>query len=289
MAAPRFNPRATRQMAMRLIKGTKQINGLIAWAGIDLSSDFKGQVEMANQAIRLIGFEIALRVMQPSMAELFVGDMSIQSIEFVCWRIAANLNNLTADQVLMPWRGMTKEFVFSPVEIVYAKPGWSRGKELRAGTTFTFRVIDGELCPLCFHRWFPPKFLWLLAKELHIHRPLSRHEFDAHRNHVFGMRFVARIVASKFEPGTITFDRFQVGQFKSHNQKLMALRREPCPLEYDWPCYKCTVGANECPEPERACRPRTLLKKFCRLCNEYTYHDEEDCTKCRMRKPTVLR
>jgi hypothetical protein len=284
----RFNPRATTQRAKRLAFGTlRGPPGLVpTWSGIDLSNDYQGQLELAQQAIRLVGVDIALRVMHASAATLFAGELKSEEIEFFCHRVAANLNVLTADTPLTSWKGLLRPLV-APLQIVYAETGWSRAKEPKPGTTLTFRIIDGIACPLQFSRWFPQRFLWVLGREIGIVKWRSKNPFVGNRAQLHGMRFVATLLNSKYEPGTMTFDRYAPGQFRGHNHELMRLRGEVCPAGYGRHCYKCSIGEDKCPVAGRACRPRTLVLSSCALCGGQTYHDGSECIPCRKRPPSA--
>lgn len=284
----RFNPRATTQRAKRLAFGTpNSLPGLIpTWSGIDVSNDYQGQLELVQQAIRLVGVNIALRVMHASAVALFAGELRSEEIEFFCYRVAANLDTLTADTPLTPWRGLARPLT-APLQIVHAKTGWSRADEPKLGTILTFQAIDGSACPIQFSRWFPQRFLWVLGREIGIAKFRAKDPFVGDRVQLHGMRFVATLLNSKYEANTLTFDRYAVGQFRGHNHALMRLRGESCPAGYGWHCYKCSIGEDKCPVAGRACRPRTLVLSSCAICNARTYHDGTECVSCRKRSPSV--
>ena len=284
----KFNPRATTQRAKRLAFGTPNSPpGLVpTWSGVNLINDYQGQLELAQQTVRLVGIDIALRVMQASATALFAGELRVEEIEFFCYRVASNLNVLTADTPLTPWRGVSQPLL-APLQIVHAKTGWSRANEPKLGTILTFRVIDGIACPIQFSRWFPQRFLWVLGREIGIAKFRAKNPFVGDRAQLHGMRFIATLLNSKYEANTLTFDRYAVGQFRGHNHALMRLRGEHCPADYTWHCYKCSVGEDKCPVEGRACRPRTLVLSSCAICNDQTYHDGTECVPCRKRPPSI--
>ncbi len=282
-----FAPHVTARRAKFLMYGKMGTPGLAStWTGLNITNDYMAQMEMAAQAVKLCGGKITLPTMHTTLAPLFLREMVKEEVEFLCWRIIANIGFLMIDHPVLPFQGLI-EITVSPLEIVGAKPGWSRGKEPKYGTTLEFKVIDGELCPLRFERWFPQNFLWTFAKELEISKYRAKARFTGERNQLYGMRFVAALEPSKFESGAITFDRWWSGQFISRNQRLMRLRHQPCPKEYEWACHECTLGEDSCPVKGRACRPRTLEKQFCSRCTDVTWHDAGKCASCRSRRPVA--
>jgi len=284
----RFNPGTTERRARRVAFGSVNSKaGLVpTWAGSDLSNDSLAQAEFAAHAIELLGVDVPLHAMHASAMPLFLGPMTAAEIKFFSYRIAANAKPLSIEMPMPPWSGLHRP-TLAPLQIVNAYAGWSRGKKPRHGTILTFRVIDGEACPLQFSRWFPQKFLWVLARELRISAPRAKHPFRGKRAQLYGIRLQATLVNSEYTEGAITFERFTVGQFTGYNKALMRLRDEPCPNRYAWPCHKCTLGEDNCPVAGRACREKTLLLSSCPVCNQQTYHEDSRCVVCRSRQPAV--
>lgn len=284
----RFNPRATERRAKRLAFGTpNSLPGLVSsWSGIDLSNDYEGQLELSRQAVKLLGVDVATHVMHSSASSLFTSELTYNQIEFFCYRIAANVDTLVVGSPLTPWRGLLGPLL-APLQIINTKTGWSRSSKSKLGTILNFRIIDGPACHIEFSRWFPQRFLWVLGRDLGILKQRSKNAFVGNRAQLYGMRFIATLINSRFEPNTLTFERYSVGQFSGYNAAIMKLRSQPCPLKYTWPCYKCSIGEKDCPVKNRACRQRTLLLLFCSSCNKQTYHDGSECVLCRKRPPSI--
>lgn len=288
MKLQRFSPEATTRRAKRLLYGTKDARGLAAaWAGLDVSRDLAAQYQMAQQAIDLLGVPLLLRVVHASLAPLFSGPVAVPSLEFVAYRLAANLNWLATDRAL-PDVSSLRGRLYAPVQVVHTAYGWSRGREPRAGSSIQFRVIDGSHCPLRFTRWFSRRHLYVLARLFGFkYRGVA--VFSGQASQLYGMRLVVRLEAAKYDRSTLTFERAVLGQFGGHNRALMKLRAEPCPASYRHACHQCSLGEDACPSdtPRRACRAVTLIAQECRRCNTSTLHDRGECVLCRRRPPAA--
>lgn len=288
MNAPRFSPEVTARRARKLLYGSEQACGLAAsWVGLDISRDIEAQYQMARQAVSLLGVDLLLRVVHASFAPLFSGVITSQSMEFIAYRLAANLGWLSTNRPL-PSVAALRGGVPAPVQVVHAAYGWSRGQEPEAGSNIKLRVIDGSHCPLVVARWFSRRHLYVLARILgftHCREPV----FSGQASQLYGMRFVVRLEPSRYDRGSLTFERAVVGQFKRHNRQLMRQRAAPCPANYTHPCHQCSLGEDECPAPDarRACRAATLIQTECKRCNTSTLHDHGECVLCRRRPPSA--
>lgn len=288
MADPiRFKPHVTAKRFEKLAYGTLNQSGLAQeWVGLDLSSDYEAQMQMAEHARQLLGVDVLVNTVHASLGPLFAGTIRLDALEFLCWRLAANTDLLTTDRAVPVWEGL-RETAVVPVQVVRATFGYSLGKQPRLGSQLTFRIIDGPLCPVRFSRWFPKKFLFVIARDIGISSYRARASFSGNHNQLYGMRFVAQIGPSSFDRSAINIERHMVGQFEAYNRKLMRLRANPCPLEYSWPCHTCSIGEDKCPESLRACRPTTLQSIRCAVCGQDTWHDVGKCLRC-AKRPTAV-
>jgi len=218
-----------------------------------------------------------------SSASLFGGELSCKEIEAFCYRMAANIDILQANVPVHTWRGLEYQLI-APLQVVRVRGGWSKGKKQIYGIILTFQVIDGFACPLKFDRWFPLKFLYVFARELGIGNHRAKQHYAGFPDMLYGMRFIATLMESKYDEKVLTFERYASGQFTGYNKALMKLRAEPCPKKYAWACHSCSLGGDDCPTKDRACRGLTLVTKFCRICNDDVIHDGDECVKCRKRK-----
>ena len=287
----RFRPHLTKRRFRKLAYGNRSSTGLLEmWSNTDLSEDPSGQWEMAVHVRHLLDDEeTPTDSIYKTISTSFAREMKKGHIEYMCWRIAANIGLLKAGGVIPELTNYVGGHLVVPLQVIHAKYGWSVGKNRRPGTILSFQVIDGCYCPFKFSRWFPNKFLFKFATELGINGFRAKNRYKGVPTQLHGMRFVAEIHNSKYDANTLTFDRFVVGQFEAFNKKLMAYRAKPCPAGYNWPCHLCTLGDSDCPDEEenfsRACRPFTLTSKICGMCGETTSHDQGECIPCRRRPP----
>jgi len=290
MLNKRFDVATVTRVANRLLHGTDSgVFGLLhKWDNEDLRNDVKRQIELANDFLDLLTVRPSLPVMLSSISSLFTEPINQKLFEFVCWRIAANLDNFRLNEVIPPWQGLVKP-ILAPLQIVHVKVGWSRHKEPKLGFIVTFKVIAGEACPVVFEKWFSSKFLFVMAKDIGILQPSSKYKYTA-PNDLYGMRLLAVLVKSKTDAKAVDIDRFAIGQFKNRNQTLIRLRYDPCPKGFKFPCNKCPLGENDCPVKtpiSRACRLVSLTVRSCKVCDKQTPHDGGFCVACRRRHPCI--
>ena len=287
----RFKPHVTERRFKKLAYGSKTHDGLLStWVGIDVRDDLDGQYRMADQARRLLGQDILIEVLRTTLGSVHTGVITSAALRFVCWRIAANTEQLLSDRPIVPWSGLRKQVV-APVQVVHTRFGWSSGDKKRPGAILSFRVIDGELCPVRFHRWFPSKFLYILAKDIGILSWKMDKPYQGRFAQLYGMRFVAQLAPSQYDRDAITIERHAAGQFESYNKHLLRRRAKDCPVGYQWECDRCTLGEDHCPDKKpvsRACRPVSLTVINCSLCGEGTWHDDGSCVRCWKRQPVSV-
>ena len=296
---PRFQPHHTARIADRLLNGRRtgsELGLLACWVGKDLSFDLSAQSEFIAHVRRLLGFPVQEEVLRNSCAGVFGTTIDPARLMFWCWRIAANRDRLKAGRDVPGWHGLLCD-QYAPVQIVHAKPGRSFKDYL--GVILTFRVIDGFACPVEFERWFPQRFLWILARELGLNTWRDRPgKFLGIGEQLVGMRLTVLLTprdSRSREPSTdITFDRYQGNQFRTHNRQLARERTKPCPAGYHRLCHKCPLGLDQCPtnRPDsiaRACRPVTLELLGCVRCRKDTWHDAGKCIECRRAYPPRVR
>lgn len=289
----RFRPAATEKRAKYLLYGDPGDLGdmglLVRWTSSNLSQHPEEIPAFLQHVSRLLGNKVPLELIRTSAVELMCGKITRELLIWWCWRMAAHYHTLLTLKPLSPENELVRPIV-APLQIISVKTGWSRGKHAKPGVRMMFQVIDGELCPLCFERWFSTRFLWIFARELGV-GSRRKYKYTGNKLELHGMRLLATLVPSKFDK-VVTFEHFGGFQFKSYNRDLIKARQEPCPLGFKWACHKCPRGVEaetkdaKCPDAKRACRPFTLSAKFCKLCETTTAHDNDDCIPCRVRKPT---
>ncbi len=286
---PRFNVSAVERVVTRLLLGPRKgaARGMAKrWAQVDLSNDAQGELAFANDMIKLSGYDIPLSAMRSTCAAcgLFIAPINVPTLTYACWRIAANLSSLAAGQSISAW-SVTDLPVQAPLQIIGAKTGWSKGNKPRSGTSLLFKVVAGRACPLFMAQWFPNKFLYVLARDLGVGNYRAKARYEGERVQLCGMRLLGILAESKYDRGITCLEKFIVGQFKGYNERLMKLRRTPCPDGYEWDCHRCSLGADKCSDAQRACRLTSLSLSFCRLCGKDTWHEGDDCVPCRRRPP----
>lgn len=293
----KWKPHLVAKRAARLIGGkktSKQSDGLLAtWSGSNLLGDTAGQLDFAEHVIYLLEEDIRVEPILSSCAPVFGGIIIGKEIKELCWRLAANLDKLRMRIPVLPYTPTAEELEV-PIEIIDARPGWKLGKNPELGTTLVCRVIDGVACPYTFEKTVNNKFLYVLANELQLTGYRAKGRFTGKRRQLVGVRFEGVLEQDKWDPTKGTFQLFAPGQFTNYNKTLLRRRAEPCPNNYNWPCHECIRGRSwsgeypACPDPIRACRPRTLTVKYCALCGGETYHDRKRCITCQSRPPKAI-
>lgn len=291
-----FDVRSVERISDRIWRGRSGRPGLEdKWVGLDVSDDVIGQLELADDVVRLIGRKLSLSAIKSSIGKLFLGTIMPGDARFYSRRLAANLDYLIRGKPVPEWVGLEVDtHLLSPLQIVGTAPGWSRGKVSRRGVTLTYRVLFGRACPAVFSRWCSNGFVWVLGKKLGISNYRARiNKFDGKHTSLFGMRLIGDLRSSSFrtdDRAVITYDRFAGGQFERYNQRLLRLRHQPCPLKFSYSCSNCNLGVDDCPVKlpvRRACRPETLVSEWCPACGASTWHDAVRCLECLLRPPSV--
>ena len=292
----KFTPHLTARVANRLLFGRDDVDsGLLArWSGRDVGLNPAAHEEFMRQVRRLLGFRVCEEALRNTC--IFVLGIPIDAgrLIFWCWHVAANRELLKAGREVPPGCSLWGK-LWAPVEIVHAKPGQSfKGT---AGYILTFRVIDGPLCPVHFERWFPNKFLWIIAKMLGLNTWRDRPgKFKGDSLQLVGMRLAVNLIprdAHTREPtDSITFERVKGEAFHDCNRRLVRERQRPCPAGHYWACHNCSLGRDTCPAGQRgslprACRPVTLEQRGCLQCKADTWHDAGTCMKCRRANPPI--
>lgn len=302
----KFSPSVVTRRAKRLLYGTTYNNGtflpglLSAWVGENLSADTPSQFEFANDVINLLKIPeqdieltanqkvkdtyIDITTVHSSCSAFFSEPITVESVTFIAWRLAANVDMLLANQYIPAWSPPGNP-VTVPVQIIgtYPKHKYIKGQN-ELGNSIIFKVIAGLHCPVVFSRWLSNKLLYVVAKEIGLSPRRSKIRFTGHRNELFGTRFLVQLICDKFNNTSVTFDEFHPGQFKIYNRSLQLRRKDPCPAGVTLACHECPVGVDKCPDNKpisRACRPLTLAVKFCTNCNAEKLHENSTCENCR--------
>ena len=292
-----FSPHFTARIADRLLFGRDgDVDpGLLArWSGRDVGLDLAAREEFMRQVRRLLGFHVRDEALRNTCGPLLGVPIEPGRLIFWCWHVAANREVLKAGREV-PCKCLLWGKLWAPVEIVHAKPGQSIKGVF--GIILTFRVIDGPMCSVHFERWFPRKFLWILARELGLTTWRDRPgRFTGEPAQLVGMRLTVNLMPRDphaTEPSDrIMFERFKGEAFRNYNRRLVRERQKPCPAGYRWACHKCTLGRDFCPAGEsgslaRACRPVSLVQRGCLQCRQDTWHDAGTCMECRRRSPPL--
>jgi len=297
---PTFSPQHTERIAKRLLYGRpkKSEPGLLEqWVGKDLVLQLDAQAEFIRHVRQLLGFSIPEESLKSSCSCVFVrSTITHELLTFWAWHLAANRDGLRRGCSLSSWNGIVGK-LWAPVEIIHAKRG--RSPRDRCGVILTFRIIDGPACPVTFERWFPDRFLWIMAKELGLSwRRQKRSRFTGNPPEYVGMRLSVNLKPRCRTDGNPTnnfaFERYRGGQFMAFNQRLMRERAKPCPAGYTWECVQCSLGRDYCPanKPQslsRACRPVSLWFLPCATCGKDTLHDRGECVICRKKNPPQVK
>jgi hypothetical protein len=192
------------------------------------------------------------QVMQDSLQHLVGQVLTGDVLRETAWRLAGNVERLRHGVPALPWNGQVgKEWV--PCHIVGFEPV---DRTYRSGdrcASFTLQILAGSPCPRLITKEWPYKFCFMLARRMGYTatrgaRPLG----DV--SELVNLRLLAQLDPALSWPGQPGFDKLHCGGALLQWNKSVIGRRFrtfenrpwPCPRNYNWRCYQCHVGFDQC-------------------------------------------
>ncbi len=227
-------------------------------------------------------------------ARYLVGSkLTLEALDLLCWRVAANEDVLRRGAPVLPWRQQAyKEWV--PVQITGVRWRLSGRFGTERGADVEFRILAGTPCGMTMRQWWSMRKFYHMARfkdeeklSFRFSRPprdtsdiLPPHLFQHPRQFVT-LRCMALIdpeLSSAEGPDfhTIAFTP-ALADWNALQQRFRARlsAKYECPMGYlrEVKCYQCPVGLDTC---RAATHDATYVEKTCPQCAQVMYFNPDD-------------
>lgn len=210
------------------------------------------------------------------------------------WRLAGNLPRLRRNRWVTQWKGQfNDEWVPAQiVDVVLTKKYQKLGHEVH------FRVVGGLSCPCVIRRWWSfdqQRYFAYFQDDKGKGFGFSRNRGDTKPGYPFSdaRQFVQLRCQLLMTPDSCRDGPgfSQIGFNASardwnmdvQHRRFRRQAKYECPMNYPntWPCYRCMIGQDQCPQ---AVHLRTYVVKSCIVCGEDSAPFEDDkaelCVNC---------
>lgn len=198
---------------------------------------------------------VELQPIDASLRYLIGQTLTKDKLVQIAWRLVGNLPILRTGEPVYPW--LTQRYVEWVPLIIHATELTNNGRIM-----LSFRVLAGTPCPATIVLNWTEKMIRFISRKIgftpdHKKRPLGQY------NNVVGMLFAGCMLPSlsAIQP-TFAFDSVHcLSSMLDNNKKLIDSRNRditPCPIKFDWNCYRCFIGRDKC---NRAIRLITKERK----------------------------
>lgn len=273
---PRFNMKVVKAAYERLMET------LMPLAGLSVSTEMYDE---AVQTVRgLLPEQVDKHVVSSALASFTLFAPTEEQIEFVCRRLAGNINEMRAGRSISLTRGSAPNG-WCACRIAEAEDvATQKGDRIR----FHLKVLAGPWSGDEVQMTVSPKYVWVIAVNLGFakwKREGGATNYAGPKD-LSGMQIMAKVESleedCKFGPAVSAFGAAS-WQLKM-NRDIMHGRAGTCPHGIlRTPCWRCEKGRNEC---AFAYREFSLVRKLCTNCNEENLHDPRHpraCIRCNMR------
>ncbi len=195
------------------------------------------------------------------------------------WRLAGNLEQLTAGIPIVPW---TRQLAAEPVPVCVdgVRPFY---RKKTPGYLLACRAVAGTPCAMLITQFLSKASCSAISRTLGFSAPWGMYPYSTPQ-HFVNLLFFANIEADKSYStpyfSTVTASSSMVKE----NRTILSVRCRamPCPKGYKQACADCWVGYDQC---QHAVHSHTYVARYCAACNAESFFDPQDpgalCTQCR--------
>lgn len=242
------------------------------------------ELEMFVDSLRFV-FDppIARGVVLSSVQHLLAKKITKDSLRQLCWRLAANVQQLRAGDPVYPWLRQDKE-EWIAIQLkgcqLYRHPKFH---DIRY--RFSFVALTGTPAGNTASHIWTYKQCSYLATKIGFTKVSGRMPYQSPEQFV-NFRLLARFSPESCSRGYLDFNEVACpSSLIGWNKTLLRARYKidpPCPRDYQHDCHHCVIGYEECPAAVHA---KTFTMQVCEKCGEMQLHDPDDkfllCLECR--------
>ena len=199
----------------------------------------------------------------------------------LAWRLAGNLDKLTAGQAVLPWtRQIDDEIV--PIIVENVRPFKRKNTP---GFIFSCRVLAGSSCPMTFTQFLSKASCGAISQSIGFSKSWGPYPYTS-ALHFVNLLFFAHIEAARSRETPFFLKVSASSSMIKENRGRIEVRTRarPCPDQYEHACIHCWLGYDQC---AYATHPRTYESRHCSNCNADGFFDPADngllCVRCRYR------
>jgi hypothetical protein len=199
----------------------------------------------------------------------------------LAWRLAGNLDKLTAGQSVLPWtRQIDDEIV--PIIVENVRPFKRKNTP---GFIFNCRVLAGSPCPMTFTQFLSKASCGAISQSIGFSKSWGPYPYTS-ALHFVNLLFFAHIEAARSRETPFFLKVSASSSMIKENRGRIEVRTRarPCPDQYEHACIHCWLGYDQC---AYATHPRTYESRHCSNCNADGFFDPADngllCVRCRYR------
>lgn len=214
-----------------------------------------------------------------SCRELLNVPITVENFKQLAWRLAGNLPKLQRGDAVTRWT-VQRSKEWAPAQIVRIWP--AKNHYDRVGHMCNLRILSGAACPLVLQKFWSREACGVLSSRLGFSNRFGKRPYQSGLL-LFGLRMCVLLEPELSRDGPM-FQHIAVSSScMKHNKSLLTARLQripPCPYSYTHPCYRCAVGAEECPA---ATHRETFVAQRCAICgkDEAIFDPEMSLQACR--------